>query len=108
MGESTVLFRRSGGNKRTGEDEFEISDEYVRLQDKGQGLLVINFRAPKKNLKDIYEFFDNIDDMEPLYMNIAGTGEIEHYFRGVSPINEEEEEGWYKFGVTVQHLRKLI
>lgn len=108
MGESTVLFRRSGGNKRIGEDKFEVKDEYVRLQDKGQGLLVINFRAPKKNLEDIYEFFDNIDDMEPLYMNIDNTGEIEHYFRGVSPIKEEEEGELYKFGVTVQHLRKLI
>lgn len=54
--ESGVMFHRTHGNRRTGKKEFEISDEYVKLQGKSQGVVVINFRASKKDLTNIYEF----------------------------------------------------
>lgn len=106
--ESNVVFRRTRRDRRTGKNEFEISDEHVRLQGKSQGIIIINFRATQKNdLMGIYEFFDNVEDMEPVTMNIADTGEIEHYFKGISPLIEEED-GIYKFSVTMQTLRKAI
>lgn len=46
--ESGVMFHRTHGNRRTGKKEFEISDEYVKLQGKSQGVVVINFRASKR------------------------------------------------------------
>ena len=106
--ESGVMFHRTHGNRRTGKKEFEISDEYVKLQGKSQGIVVINFRASKEDLVTIYEFFDDVDDMEPVTMNIANTGDIEHYFKGISPISQEDESGTYKFSVTMQTLRKSV
>lgn len=107
MVESTVIFCRGRENKKESEYKLEVDDEYVSIKDRGQGTWTINLRGSKESLTPMYEFFDNVMDMEPLTMNIAGTGEIQHYFRGISDI-KEEDDGTYKFGVTLQLLKKSV
>ncbi|KAF5076446.1 hypothetical protein [Methanobacterium aggregans] len=108
MVESKVVFCRGRENKKESEYMLEVDEEYVSIKDRGQGTWTINIRGSKEALTPMYEFFDNVMDLEPLTMNIAGTGEIKHYFRGISDIKEEEDEGNYKFGVTLQLLKKSV
>jgi len=104
-----VLFQKSSGSERIGEDKFEVKQEYVTLISKPGGILVINIKAPKVESIGIHGFFEGLTDMEPITMNIANTGDIKCYFKGISPVvMDEEEESVQKFSVTFQELHDEI
>ena len=102
--DDVIMFRRSSGSQRIGETIFEVKEEYVKFNNKGEGIVIVNFEAPKEELMKIYEFFDNVNDMEPITLNIAGAGDMDHYFKGMGPLKEEDITS--KFNVTLQSLQQ--
>lgn len=103
-----IVFRKSSGIKRLEEDKLEVKQEYVTLQSKIGDVLMVNFKAPEKEIAIINEYFENLTDMEPMTMNIADSGDIECYFKGISPLKElDEEKGNIQLiTVTVQELHE--
>jgi hypothetical protein len=48
------------------------------------------FKAPEEEAMNIHQFFDNFDELEPVFVDMLVQG-MENYFRGISPINELDE-----------------
>ncbi len=98
-----IKFRKSSGNVKKGEDKLEVTGDYVSLQNRHESALVINFKAPEEEIMRISQFFSGPTDLEPVYMDLDDTGEVEYYFRGTT--TPQEEGDIYKYSVTLQ-LRK--
>ncbi|HMK53625.1 MAG TPA: hypothetical protein VK444_02490 [Methanobacteriaceae archaeon] len=98
-----VKFRKSSGNKKKGEDLLEVKEEHISLQDRQEAALVINFKASEEKIKEISEFFTGPTDLEPIYMDLDDTGEVEYYFRGTTSPHEDGDI--FKFSVTLQLKR---
>ena len=56
---------------------------------------------------DIGNFFKGIDEVEPLALNIAGAGDVDHYFRGISDITANDD-GLFNLSVTLQFLSTTV
>jgi len=105
MDESHVVFIRDTGqeNVATGKDMTKIKEDFVKFINRTGGVVEINFRAPREELSDVYAFFSGVNDMEGIGIDIAESGaRWNHYFRGISPLTEDEEGPGYKFKVTLQ------
>lgn len=105
MDKSNIVFIRDTGlqNKNTGRDMTEIKEDYVKFLNRTGGVVEVKFNAPREDLADAYAFFSNANDMETIGMDIAQSGaRWNHYFRGISPLVEEEDGKGYKFKVTLQ------
>lgn len=105
---SKIVFHRVSGSKK--KDKFlDVDDKYISLQKRREGAMVVNFKGPEEKIMEIYHFFDNLEDTETVPVDIDDTGSVEYYFRGISSIDDDKDEGMAikKFGVTLQ-LRKDI
>jgi hypothetical protein len=103
MDESDVVFTKTSGTERVGENKTKIKEDYVKFLNRTGGVVEIKFRAPKEELMNVYQFFSGVNDMESLGINIAGSGDRwNHYFRGISPLVEDEDGNGYNFKVTLQ------
>ncbi|QUH22761.1 hypothetical protein HYG87_02715 [Methanobacterium alkalithermotolerans] len=109
MGEldDKVVFTKSSGNSKKGENQLKVIQDIVKLKIRQTGTITVEFNGKKEEISKIKDFFENITDMEPITMNIADSGDIKSYFKGVSPFKEEispEGETYYTFGVTIQEI----
>lgn len=104
-----VVFHRVSGSKKK-DVALEVDDNFISLHNRSEGALVFNFTAPEEESMKIYHFFDNLDDMESVPVNIDYTGAVEHYFRGISPIEDVTDQGLplKKFSVTLQLRREIL
>lgn len=107
MDESNVLFIKNRGNSKKGEEKLEVDDKHVTIQSRTGGSVVINFKGSESELMNISNFFNGVNEVEPLTLNIGGTGEVDHYFRGISEITPKED-GVYKLDVTLQFLSNTV
>ncbi len=110
MTESIINFRRVSGSKKKDKELLQVNTENISMQTRRENALIISFKTPEKESKNIYDFFDSFDELEPILMEIEGTGDVEHYFRGISPIKSMEEEGesFEEFSVTLQLRREFL
>lgn len=106
---SNIVFHRVSGSKKK-DITIDVDDKYISLQNRSQGALVVIFRGPEEKIMEIYHFFDKLEDTETVPIDIDNTGAVEHYFRGISPINDDNDEGLpiKKFSVTLQLRKELI
>lgn len=103
MDKSDVVFTKTGGMERVGETKTKIKEDYVKFLNRTGGVVEIKFRAPREELIEAFQFFSSVNDMEPLGIDIAGSGDRwNHYFRGISPLMEDEDGNGYNFKVTLQ------
>ena len=107
MNESNVLFIKNRSNSKKSEEKLEVDDKHVTIQSRTGGSVVVNFKGSESELKDISNFFNGVNEVEPLTLNIGGTGEVDHYFRGISEITPKEG-GVYKLDVTLQFLSNTV
>jgi len=107
MDESSVLFIKNRGNSKKSEEKLEVDDEHVTIQSRTGGTVVVNFKGSESELMDIRDFFNGVHEVEPLTVNIGGTGEVDHYFRGISEITPKDG-GAYKLDVTLQFLSNTV
>jgi len=110
MAESSIIFRRGSGSKSKDKETLEVNEEKISMQNRRENALIISFKAPENEAMDVYQFFDNFDELEPVFVDIASAGDVEYYFRGISPVNEtnDEDESQKQFSVTLQLRREFI
>lgn len=110
MAESIITFRRASGSKKKDKEVLQVDTKYVTMQNRRGDALIISFKGPEEESKDIYEFFDGFNELEPVLMDIEGTGDVEHYFRGMSPVTSTEDVGLpvNQFSVTLQLRREFL
>lgn len=107
MVEAVMKFRRSSGSKMKDKEFLEVSENKISMQNSRENALIISFKSSKKEATDIYQFFDNFDELESVFVDIANAGDVEYYFRGISPITELTE-GNQSFSVTLQLRREFL
>jgi hypothetical protein len=110
MAESNIVFKRGSGSKMKDKEFLEVGEENVSMQNRRENALIISFKAPEKEATNIYQFFDDFDELEPIFVDIASAGDVEYYFRGISPVNEmgEGDQSHQQFSVTLQLRREFI
>jgi hypothetical protein len=106
MVENNVLFTKNRGNGKKSEETLIVDDEHVTIQSRKGGSVVVNFRGSESEIKKILEFFNGMNEVEPLMLNIAGSGDVDHYYRGISEISQED--GMFKIRVTLQFLATTV
>ena len=98
--EDCVIFNQEYGN------ELLVNQAHVGIRTKEDGMMSFNLRVPKDQISDIESYFKGFKIPEPILIDIACTGNIHCYFKGISPIIEKPE---YSFiSVTVQELKQEI
>lgn len=98
--EDCVIFKQEYGN------ELLVPQDYVGLHCRKDKLMSFNLRVPQENIKEIITFFEGFQMFEPILIDIACTGNIHCYFRGISPVVKKPN---YTFvSLTVQELVKEI
>ena len=107
MVENNVLFTKNRGNGKKGEETLIVDDEHVTIQSRKGGSVVVNFRGSKEEIMKIVDFFQGFNEVEPLKLNIAGSGDVDHYFRGISEIAQNEDD-MYHIRVTLQFLSTTV
>jgi len=94
--------------KKDSSEKIEVPQKFVGLKARQEGILTINFRIPKENVEDVKNFFEGFQDSQPLTYNIGNTGEVECYFKGVSPLLQQKDGSgfeYYFLSVTIQELK---
>ena len=61
------------------------------MQNSHENALIISFKSSENEIEEIYQFFDNFDELEPIFVDIANAGDVEYYFRGISPLIKSTE-----------------
>ncbi|BDH79669.1 MAG TPA: hypothetical protein GXX31_02655 [Methanothermobacter sp.] len=87
--------------------KLEVNQDIIRMEERQKGTLSIKFKSPDKGeIEEIVGFFESLADMEPLTMNIAGTGERKAYFRGTGSLDiiKEDDKTIYTYEATIQEL----
>lgn len=98
--EECVIFKQEYGN------ELLVNQAHVGIRTKEDGMMSFNLRVPKDQITDIESYFKGFKIPEPILIDIACTGNIHCYFKGISPIIEKPD---YSFiSVTVQELKQEI
>ncbi|MBE6512280.1 MAG: hypothetical protein E7Z75_03885 [Methanobrevibacter olleyae] len=98
--EECVIFKQEYGN------ELLVNQAHVGIRTKEDGMMSFNLRVPKDQISDIESYFKGFKIPEPILIDIACTGNIHCYFKGISPIIEKPD---YSFiSVTVQELKQEI
>ena len=98
--EDCVIFKQEYGN------ELLVNQAYVRIRSKEDNMMSFNLRVPKEQINDIEAYFKGFKIPEPILIDIACTGNIHCYFKGISPIIEKPD---YSFlSVTIQELKQEI
>ena len=105
--EGKFIFRRGTGNKQKDKKMLEISEDDISLQNRKENALIISFKAAKEEIANIYDYFENFEELEAVTLEIANAGEVGYYFRGTSPINDVEEN-MQQFSVTLQLQREFL
>jgi hypothetical protein len=100
-----VLFKTNSNEK------LELNERFVGLRVRDDGIMNINFRCTEEDMNKVSEFFGNFKGSNPFIMDIGDTGEINCYFKGISPILRKTDETGYPYffaSVTAQELKKTI
>ncbi len=98
--EDCVIFKQEYGN------ELLVNQAHVGIRTKEDGMMSFNLRVPKDQISEIESYFKGFKIPEPILIDIACTGNIHCYFKGISPVIEKPE---YSFiSVTVQELKQEI
>lgn len=107
MDETNVVFVKNRANTKKSEEKLEIEDENVTIQSRSGGSVVLNFQGAESELMDISKFFNGMNEVEPIGLDIAGSGVVDHYFRGISEITPKDD-GLYHLSVTLQFLSTVV
>ncbi len=101
------VFKRGTGSKQKDKKMLEVSEEFITLQNKRENALIVSFTAPVDEITNIHDYFDDLDELEPVGLEIAGAGEVEYTFRGISTI-KDVEDGAQEISVTLQLKREFL
>ena len=81
--EDYVAFQKASG------DTLAVNIKYVGIKQRQDHLMSFNFHALPIHLKEIIQFFDDVDNVGDLAYDISKTGYVPVNFRGLSPVVRE-------------------
>ncbi|HTX60775.1 MAG TPA: hypothetical protein VMC48_00520 [Methanobacterium sp.] len=102
-----IIFRRGTGSKQKDKQVLEVNEDNITLQNRRENALIISFNVPEEEIVNIHDYFDGLDEHETVAVEIANAGEVEYYFRGISPV-KDEDGGLQKLSVTLQLKREFL
>lgn len=102
-----IIFRRGTGSKQKDKQTLEVNEDNISMQNRRENALIISFQALEEEITGIYKYFNEFDELEAVNLNIANAGEVEYYFRGLSPV-KSDEPGVQQFSVTLQLKREFL
>lgn len=102
-----IIFRRGTGSKQKDKESLEVSEGNISMQNRRENALIISFTAPAEEITSIYDYFEDLHELEPINLEIADAGEVEYTFRGTSPLNDAEGDQ-QQFSVTLQLKREFL
>lgn len=87
---------------------LEVEDRFVGLKMKENKILAFNFIGPEKLKDEVESYFSKFKMQEPIKVDIGNTGDINCYFKGVSPVTENviDDIPVFNFTVYLQELEK--
>ena len=95
-----VIFKKQYGNiKRPRVKELSINLNGVKIYEKEQSM-IINIIVPIEDSTKTLQYFEEFNLGEDIQFNIAGTGDFECIFRGISPMIDKNS--YSSFPITVQ------
>ena len=95
-----VIFKKQYGNiKRPRVKELSINLNGVKIYEKEQSM-IINIIVPIEDSNKTVKYFEEFNLGEDIQFNIAGTGDFECIFRGISPMIDKNS--YSSFSITVQ------
>ena len=95
-----VVFKKQYGNiKSPRVKELSINLNGVKIYEKDQSM-IINIIVPVEDSTKTIEYFEEFNLGEDIQFNIAGTGDFECIFRGISPVIDKNS--YSSFSITVQ------
>ena len=95
-----VVFKKQYGNiKRPRVKELSINLNGVKIYEKEQSI-IINIIVPIEDSTKTLQYFEEFNLGEDIQFNIAGTGDFECIFRGISPMIDKNS--YSSFSITVQ------
>ena len=78
---------------------FTINLNGVKIYEKEQSM-IINIIVPVEDSTKTMQYFEEFNLGEDIHFNIAGTGDFECIFRGISPMIDKNS--YSSFSITVQ------
>ena len=95
-----VVFKKQYGNiKCPRVKELSINLNGVKIYEKEQSM-IINIIVPIEDSTKTLQYFEEFNLGEDIQFNIAGTGDFECIFRGISPMIDKNS--YSSFPITVQ------
>lgn len=95
-----VIFKKQYGNiKHPRVKELSINLNGVKIYEKEQSM-IINIIVPVEDSTKTIQYFEEFNLGEDIHFNIAGTGDFECIFRGISPMIDKNR--YSSFSITVQ------
>ena len=95
-----VIFKKQYGNiKRPRVKELSINLNGVQIYEKEQSMIINNIVPVEDSTKTV-KYFEEFNLGEDIQFNIAGTGDFECIFRGISPMIDKNS--YSSFSITVQ------
>ena len=95
-----VIFKKQYGNiKRPRVKELSVNLNGVKIYEKEQSM-IINIIVPVEDSTKTMKYFEEFNLGEDIQFNIAGTGDFECIFRGISPVIDKNS--FSSFSITVQ------
>lgn len=95
-----VIFKKQYGNiKHPRVKELSINLNGVKIYEKEQSM-IINIIVPIEDSTKTLQYFEEFNLGEDIQFNIAGTGDFECIFRGISPMIDKNS--YSSFSITVQ------
>lgn len=95
-----VIFKKQYGNiKHPRVKELSINLNGVKIYEKDQSM-IINIIVPIEDSNKTVKYFEEFNLGEDIQFNIAGTGDFECIFRGISPMIDKNS--YSSFSITVQ------
>lgn len=95
-----VIFKKQYGNiKRPRVKELTVNLNGVKIYEKEQSM-IINIIVPVEDSTKTMKYFEEFNLGEDIQFNIAGTGDFECIFRGISPMIDKNT--YSSFSITVQ------
>ncbi|MDO5848997.1 MAG: hypothetical protein Q4P18_05650 [Methanobrevibacter sp.] len=100
--DNVVIFKKQLGLN------LEVEDRFVGLKMKENKIMAFNFIGPEKLKDEVENYFSKFKMQEPIKVDIGNTGDINCYFKGVSPVTEHtiDDIPVYNFTVYLQELEK--
>ena len=93
-----VIFKKNLGR------QLELDQKFVGLKMKENNILSVNFRVPGDIKDEIMDYFQRFQIGEPMAFNIGNTGDINCLFKGISPVVENDDKGYF-VALTLQEIK---